>query len=129
MRTACRDPRKADYFGVVSDLELLRSAWRELRGAATGITPTSIGSTPRKPLRAFFASLCPCCEEPIRIGDEIRRHSGLGLYSTLGASPSLYPSRSADLIPVSLSPRSPQPVRPALSVCPECHLEHAGECW
>jgi hypothetical protein len=108
----------------LADTALLASAWREVRGAARGITPASSGSTVRIALRASFASTCPRCEKSIRIGDEIRRDREFGGYIHTGCRTKPAPTEKGRPNTGVTVRRTTDP-----TVCPECRLQHAGECW
>lgn len=107
-----------------ADHQLLASAWREVQGAAGGVTPTGTGSTVRTALRAYYASTCPRCEKQIGIGDEIRWQRDFGRYVHVGCTTKPDPVEKG-------RPNTGLTVRkiPDPSVCPACHLQHAGECW
>jgi hypothetical protein len=104
----------------LSDNALMDSAWRELRGIATSVRADGRSSTRHSaPFTARYGGICDRCGLPIR--QDLRFHRDFaGVVHTGCRSPKVG-VRRIDLQTVE-NARQP-------SVCPDCHLEHAGQCW
>lgn len=105
----------------LSDTELLASAWRELAGKS-GITPTKSSSTRTAPFSARRRGLCEQGGRWINRGDDVRFHRDFSGVVHDGCKP---PPITVGGVakPVVIGKRE------APTVCLECHLMHAGQCW
>lgn len=104
------------------DRELLESAWKEL--SRVPATYTGRSSLTRSSVSvAKFKGLCERCGSPIKVGQDIRFHLDFGAAVHDGCRPPKVTARTNAAAHTSrVAARTPPP-------CPECHLEHADECW
>jgi hypothetical protein len=110
-----------------SDQALMRSAWADLARAPRALVGRS-SQTRSACFSARRSGFCRRCESPIAIGQDIRFYSDFAGYVHDGCRPPRATVRTAQ--PVVEPPRASKSVAaPQPSLCPSCHLEHAGECW
>ena len=106
-----------------SDRALLASAWREVSGTPVSRDRKSCGS-----FKARYAGFCTRCGRSIEVGQIIQCDSDFdGAVHTGCHAPeiSVRTTKAA-----TASPRGASAVaawQPPL--CPDCNLEHAGDCW
>ena len=115
---------------LLSDDELLASAWRDLSRAPT--TYRGRNSSTRSPVRvAKFQGLCERCGSPIEVGQDIRFHNDFGAAVHDGCRPPKLTVRTkgAGASPPPHATTAKVAHAQPLLLCPHCHLEHAGECW
>lgn len=106
----------------LSGKALMDSAWRELRGVTTSVTGTERSSRRRSSaFAARYSGICDRCGLPIRVGQDARvQRDFAGVVHTQCCAPEVSVGRVDD--------RTARFAR-QLSLCPACHLEHAGEYW
>lgn len=109
------------------DQALLASAMRNLFRAGPAYTGRT-SSTRSRVFMARYAGVCVRCECPITVGQDIRYHRDHGGYAHQGCRAPKVTSRTAHA--VVKPPRPPRArAKPQPPLCPECHTEHAGECF
>ena len=112
----------------LSDRELLASAWRDLSRAPATYSgrSTAIRSAV---FAAKFPSQCERCGSPISVGQDVRFHLDFSDPVHDGCNPPRATARAtgagASPPPRTAARVKARPPRP----CPDCHLEHGGECW
>lgn len=103
------------------DRALLASAWRELHGDSNVITDSRSSLRHSASFTARYAGICDRCGLPIEVGQDVRFHRNfLGVVHTGCRAPAVNIHR--------VDRQTVENTR-QLSVCPDCHLEHAGPCW
>jgi hypothetical protein len=107
----------------LTNKEFLASAWRELRGTPRATSaPGRSSSTRTAPFSARYRGLCERCGMYIERGDEIRYHRDFSGVVHSGC-------RATDLTVTVVHETAVVTGTRMPTVCPECHLEHAGPCW
>lgn len=105
-----------------SDRLLLKSAWAEVARAPRARVGRST-STRSASFSAQYVGMCRRCGLPIQPGQDIRYHRDFAdaIHSGCRAPKSAPAQSGVNRIAKVVGARHPQ-------LCPDCHLEHAGDC-
>jgi hypothetical protein len=107
---------------AVTDKQLLASAWSELRSGPAVIHPGRSSSARTAPFSARYRGLCARCGRWINQGDEIRYHHDFDGPVHSGCRAPEVTVTTIGKVTVAAGTQGP-------SLCLDCHLEHAGDCW